>query len=59
MHLSEHLWFPSDVMDVEPNEELNTTVNNTQMPRVEYRKISVDDYSEYLIEKGFFFFLNI
>uniref|UniRef100_A0A8C2KBR9 Dipeptidyl-peptidase 6b n=1 Tax=Cyprinus carpio TaxID=7962 RepID=A0A8C2KBR9_CYPCA len=24
---------------------LNTTVNNTQMPKVEYRKISIDDYS--------------
>uniref|UniRef100_A0A671PGB9 Dipeptidyl aminopeptidase-like protein 6 n=1 Tax=Sinocyclocheilus anshuiensis TaxID=1608454 RepID=A0A671PGB9_9TELE len=23
---------------------LNTTVNNTQMPKVEYRKISIDDY---------------
>uniref|UniRef100_A0A8C2KDQ0 Dipeptidyl-peptidase 6b n=1 Tax=Cyprinus carpio TaxID=7962 RepID=A0A8C2KDQ0_CYPCA len=27
------------------NEQLNTTVNNTQMPKVEYRKISIDDYS--------------
>ncbi|XDV26985.1 hypothetical protein PO909_030590, partial [Leuciscus waleckii] len=33
------------VKDVEINENLNTTVNNTQMPRVEYEKISVDDYS--------------
>uniref|UniRef100_A0A8C1KQJ1 Dipeptidyl-peptidase 6b n=1 Tax=Cyprinus carpio TaxID=7962 RepID=A0A8C1KQJ1_CYPCA len=24
--------------------QLNTTVNNTQMPKVEYRKISIDDY---------------
>uniref|UniRef100_A0A9J8DBL4 Dipeptidyl-peptidase 6b n=1 Tax=Cyprinus carpio carpio TaxID=630221 RepID=A0A9J8DBL4_CYPCA len=28
-----------------PNRQLNTTVNNTQMPKVEYRKISIDDYS--------------
>jgi len=41
-------------MDVETNEDLNTTVNNTQMPKVEYRKISVEDYSEYLIESVFF-----
>uniref|UniRef100_A0A8C1UHA9 Dipeptidyl-peptidase 6b n=1 Tax=Cyprinus carpio TaxID=7962 RepID=A0A8C1UHA9_CYPCA len=33
------------LLDVELNEQLNTTVNNTQMPKVEYRKISIDDYS--------------
>ncbi|XP_051769329.1 dipeptidyl aminopeptidase-like protein 6b isoform X1 [Ctenopharyngodon idella] len=33
------------LLDVETNEELNTTLNNTQMPKVEYRKISIDDYS--------------
>lgn len=48
MYLSEHVWFPSELLDVETNEELNTTLNNTQMPKVEYRKISVDDYSEYI-----------
>uniref|UniRef100_A0A672T2J5 Dipeptidyl aminopeptidase-like protein 6 n=1 Tax=Sinocyclocheilus grahami TaxID=75366 RepID=A0A672T2J5_SINGR len=32
------------LLDVELNEQLNTTVNNTQMPKVEYRKISIDDY---------------
>lgn len=54
MYLSEHLWLPSDVMDVETNAELNATVNNTQMPKVEYRKISIEDYSEYLIKSVFF-----
>uniref|UniRef100_A0A672T4K4 Dipeptidyl aminopeptidase-like protein 6 n=1 Tax=Sinocyclocheilus grahami TaxID=75366 RepID=A0A672T4K4_SINGR len=34
----------SSLLDVELNEQLNTTVNNTQMPKVEYRKISIDDY---------------
>ncbi|XP_059358452.1 dipeptidyl aminopeptidase-like protein 6 isoform X1 [Carassius carassius] len=33
------------LLDVELNEQLNTTVNNTQMPKVEYRKISIEDYS--------------
>uniref|UniRef100_A0A8C1T1G0 Dipeptidyl-peptidase 6b n=1 Tax=Cyprinus carpio TaxID=7962 RepID=A0A8C1T1G0_CYPCA len=32
------------LLDVELNKQLNTTVNNTQMPKVEYRKISIDDY---------------
>ncbi|XP_051556799.1 dipeptidyl aminopeptidase-like protein 6b isoform X1 [Myxocyprinus asiaticus] len=32
------------LLDVETNEELNTRVNNTQMPKVEYKKISIDDY---------------
>ncbi|XP_026052303.1 dipeptidyl aminopeptidase-like protein 6 isoform X2 [Carassius auratus] len=32
------------LLDVELNQPLNTTVNNTQMPKVEYRKISIDDY---------------
>ncbi|XP_057190855.1 dipeptidyl aminopeptidase-like protein 6b isoform X2 [Triplophysa rosa] len=32
------------LLDVEANEELNTTVNNTQMPKVEYKKFNVDDY---------------
>ncbi|XP_077071022.1 dipeptidyl-peptidase 6 isoform X3 [Siphateles boraxobius] len=44
------------VMDVATNEELNTTVNNTQMPIVEYRKISVEDYSlntQILMPAGF------
>uniref|UniRef100_A0A8C2KGB5 Dipeptidyl-peptidase 6b n=1 Tax=Cyprinus carpio TaxID=7962 RepID=A0A8C2KGB5_CYPCA len=33
-----------ELLDVELNKQLNTTVNNTQMPKVEYRKISIDDY---------------
>uniref|UniRef100_A0A672SDZ4 Dipeptidyl aminopeptidase-like protein 6 n=1 Tax=Sinocyclocheilus grahami TaxID=75366 RepID=A0A672SDZ4_SINGR len=32
------------LLDVELNKQLNTTVNNTQMPKVEYKKISIDDY---------------
>ncbi|TRY66085.1 hypothetical protein DNTS_035580 [Danionella cerebrum] len=33
------------ILDVETNEQLNITVNNTQMPGVEYRKINIDDYT--------------
>ncbi len=48
-----HLWPAavcgfSELLDVELNEQLNTTVNNTQMPKVEYSKISIEDYCEYL-----------
>ncbi|XP_077414648.1 dipeptidyl-peptidase 6 isoform X1 [Vanacampus margaritifer] len=32
------------VLDVETNERVNTTFNNTQMPRVEYETITIDDY---------------
>uniref|UniRef100_A0A673LB57 Dipeptidyl aminopeptidase-like protein 6 n=1 Tax=Sinocyclocheilus rhinocerous TaxID=307959 RepID=A0A673LB57_9TELE len=32
------------LLDVELNKQLNTTVNNTQMPKVEYKTISIDDY---------------
>ncbi|XP_005163346.1 dipeptidyl-peptidase 6 isoform X1 [Danio rerio] len=32
------------ILDVETNELLNVTVNNTQMPIVEYRNVNIDDY---------------
>uniref|UniRef100_A0A3Q2XEI1 Dipeptidyl-peptidase 6b n=1 Tax=Hippocampus comes TaxID=109280 RepID=A0A3Q2XEI1_HIPCM len=36
---------PPKLLDVETNERVNITYNNMQMPRVEYKTITIDDYS--------------
>ncbi|KAJ8012088.1 hypothetical protein DPEC_G00065050 [Dallia pectoralis] len=33
------------ILDLETNEEVNNTVHNMQMPRVEYKTITIDDYT--------------
>lgn len=39
------LSFPAEVFDVETNERVNNTYNNMQMPKLEYKTITIDDYS--------------
>lgn len=37
---------PLEMFDLETNEHVQRAVEDRQMPKVEYRKIDVDDYSE-------------
>lgn len=36
----------SEIFDLETNEHVQKAVNDRQMPKVEYRKIEIDDYSK-------------
>ena len=36
----------SEMFDLETNEHVQKAISDRQMPKVEYRKIETDDYSE-------------
>ena len=37
----------SEMFDLETNEHVQKAISDRQMPKVEYRKIETDDYSEW------------
>lgn len=40
---------PKEIFDLETNEHVQKAIDDRQMPKLEYRKIEIDDYSKYYI----------